>query len=444
MKKTIKPEIIIIAVLQILLIISMMTFSTVSLAQESTDGSTLPMEPDPPVLIDDTPAEADIPTVNSRTLKINYAVADELKKKHVAGRLWYRLNDGSWQRAGSIYAGDPIEYSAAEQGIYEFAVDFSVENNPSASQPASSAARIKCFVDYTKPLLQLVDVSYGGGKILVRWKAFDDHFPDRPIEIYLVRPAGQRLLGKFANSGAAVTSVDPMELPAQIKIIATDRAGNNVIELSHPIMLSPDEKVEVRQAAATAPAATTLPTRPVAQEQPIVIPKPNRNTREGNRKAALHEYKLASEYRYRGQQDLAIMHFKRSIDLDAEFVDPYIEIGSVLITMQRYNDATDFFLQSLGLNKRSVRAWQGLAKAKLRTYQYQQAKYCLEKVVELDEKNIEGWMNLGDAYWTLGDKNDASVAWNKARSLSEKNDFKNMIPVIDSRLNLVRDSADKK
>jgi tetratricopeptide (TPR) repeat protein len=114
------------------------------------------------------------------------------------------------------------------------------------------------------------------------------------------------------------------------------------------------------------------------------------------------------------------------------------------MTMQRYNDAAEFYLQALGLNQQSVRAWEGLAKVKLRTYQYQQAKYCLEKVVQLDDKDIEGWLGLGDAYWTLGQKDDAARAWEKARALSEKDNLKNMIPVIDSRLNLVREPADKK
>ncbi|NLE28796.1 MAG: tetratricopeptide repeat protein [Phycisphaerae bacterium] len=418
-----------------------MTASAV-LAQKSSSVTTMPAEPVEPIAISTVPPDADIPTVNSRLLKINYDVSDELKKKHAPGRLWYRLNEGSWQRGGQIDAGDPIEFSAGEQGVYEFAIDFSVVTNPSVSQPASSAARIKCFVDYSKPLLQLIDVGYGGGKVLVRWKAFDAHFPDRPIELYLVRPSGARLLGKFANSGAAVVSVDPSELPAQVKIIATDRAGNSMIELSRTVPAVGEEKTTSKPAApTTAPAITT---RSVVQEPPVIIPKPHRNIRDGDRKAALHEYKLASEYRYRGQQDLAILHFKRAIELDAEFVDPYIEIGSVLMTMQRYNDATGFYLQSLGLNPRSVRAWQGLAKAKLRTYQYQQAKYCLEKVVELDKGNVEGWLGLGDANWTLGEKNEAKLAWEQAGELIKKDNLENMVPLLDSRLNLIRDLTDKK
>jgi tetratricopeptide (TPR) repeat protein len=448
MEKGIISKTIQIAPIQVLLFCWIMTFSSFVWAQETQPVEPM-VEPVEPIVIDDTPSDAgdaNIPTVNSRSLKINYAVSDELKEKHAPGKLWYRLNDGAWQRNGTIYAGDPIEFSAADEGVYEFAVDFSVVSNPSSSQPDSSAARIKCFVDYTAPLLQIIDVRHGGGKILIRWKAYDLHFPERPIEIYLAGPSGQRLLGKFANSGAAVVSVNSQELPAEIKIIATDRAGNSVIELSKTVMPEGGETAQkCPTPVTTAPvAAVKVTTRPVVQEQPIVIPSPNRNTREGDRKGAMHEYKLASEYRFRGQQDLAILHFKRAIDLDAEFVDPYIEIGSVLMTMQRYNDAAEFYLEALGLNQQSVRAWEGLAKVKLRTYQYQQAKYCLEKVVELDDKNIEGWLGLGDAYWTLGQKDDAAHAWEKARALSEKDNLKNMIPVIDSRLNLVRDLTDKK
>jgi tetratricopeptide (TPR) repeat protein len=362
-------------------------------------------------------AADDLPVMTSQTLRINYAKPEIKDGETSTGQLWYRLNGGHWRKGQSFKAGDPLEYVAESEGVYDFVVEFG--NDAEASGPVDESTGFSCFVDYTKPLVQLADVRYGSGKFLVQWKAYDANLPIRPVEIYLVNEKGKNSisLGKFSNNGAAVVSVDPKLLPGKIKIVVTDRAGNSASEISKTEYTGPQENKAVESPAVKPVTSRPVTSRPAVKddEADIRIPSAKRAVKMGDVRTAIREYKTGMEYEYRGQKDLAILHFKRSIEEAPEFVPAHIDLGNVLVSMEHYDEAGSYFLEALSWDDKSERAWKGLSIAKAKMGMYRQAKSCLEKVVALNKTDIEGWLLLGDAYWAIGKSEEAKGAWKKAK-----------------------------
>ncbi|MFA5863480.1 MAG: tetratricopeptide repeat protein [Phycisphaerae bacterium] len=345
--------------------------------------------------------------------------------------LWYRLNEGNWRQGGRFNADAPIKFSAPQDGIYDFALEPDNDVPAPTTRPADQlSSTFRCMVDFNQPVLQIEDVNCKNGLALVRWHAFDNNFSDRPIEIYLQSDPKETFLGKFPNKGIAVLQIDPKDLPAKIKVIALDRAGNYGIDFSKPIPKN-EQKRRDREGAIISP--TTKPQRLQKQStptQPAIASHVNPE--------AMREYKIAAGYRRRGDLNLALVHLKHAVDLDPKMIDARIDLADVLNSLERYNEAADSYLLVLAIDQRNIKAWQGLAIVRLNQSQYQQAVSHLEKALELDDKNVQAWLSLGDAYWNLGQWNDAKSAWYKARDLLAIGNNTRLKPAINARLKLIK------
>lgn len=383
----------------------------------------------------------DLPVLTSQMLRINYAKPEMLKGENLTGRLWYRLNGGHWQKGMTFQAGEPVEFKADAEGVYDFLVEFGTD--PEAVKPVDETGGFSCFVDYTKPLLQLVDVRYGSGKFLVQWKAYDANLSLRPVEIYLINERENKsiLLGKFANNGAAVVTVDTKMLPGKIKVVVVDRAGNSASEITKTEYSNPEELAKKAEIPVTEKPVSSRPaaSQPVVKDDDteIQIPPAKHAVKIGDVKTAVREYKTGMEYEYRGQKDMAILHFKRSIDEAPEFVPAYIELGVVLNSMQRYEEAGTYFLNALSWDSKSVRAWKGLAFAKSKMGMHRQARNCLQKVIAYDQKDVEGYLLLGDVCWTIGNRQEAKEAWNHAKNLVGENEPEETKKAVESRIQMI-------
>jgi tetratricopeptide (TPR) repeat protein len=290
------------------------------------------------------------------------------------------------------------------------------------------SSAFRCMVDFNQPVLQIEDVNYKNGLTLVHWHAFDNNFSDRPIEIYLQSGPKETFLGKFPNKGIAIVQIDPKDLPAKIKVIALDRAGNYGIDFSKSILTA------AQSGLSTKPATT----QPVKLKIKKKFPTSEPTVASPMNPEAMREYKIAAGYRRRGDLNLALIHLKRAVKLDPKMIDARNDLAGVFNSLERYNEAADSYLLVLALDPRNIKAWQGLATVRNNQSQYQQAVGHLEKVLELDEKNIQGWISLGDAYWNLGQWNDAKSAWFKARDLLTTGNDTKLKPAVIARLKLIK------
>jgi len=365
----------------------------------------------------------ELPTINSPILRIRYQVSPEIQASCPQVALWYRVDQGKWEKDGVYKTGDPIEFATGDDGIYELSVMPANSQDPDVDGIDHAFSTFKCLVDYNKPVVQIINATIQDNSLTVRWRAFDKHFSDRPIEIYLVNRTRSTLLGRFANHGVAVVSVDPEKLPGRIKIIAIDKAGNYTYDVS--------KRIEV--VTTTSKPATTQPVKkePQKEVQAIAVEPEGPVSTDPN---ALREYRLGVTYRSRGDLDLACVHLKRATEYDRKMTAAFIDLADVFSTLGRYNDATEMYLQAIVLNDRSLKAWQGLGMIRVQQGQYQQAMFCLEKVVEMDDKNVQGWLYLGDAYWTLGQRKEAKNAWLKAKDVLNPKTQEEFAQNIESRL----------
>lgn len=362
---------------------------------------------------------------NSSILKINYRVTDAMGGPMQRVVLWYRFNEGSWQEGANVKAGDPIEFIVPEDGIYEFSVR-PEEDPPGASTDESS---FRCLVDFNRPVVQILDVDYKNDTAIIQWAAFDRTFPDRPIEIYLLSGTASTFMGRFANGGSAVIALDAADLPARVKVVAVDRAGNYGVDISREI--SSPGRVGAR--------APHLTSRPVAS-----APKPpvttTRAVAESRNPEALRELQLGKVCAAQGQWEQACIHLKRALQIDPNLASADLELADVLRGLDRYNEAVEFYLHALTLDGANVRARQGLALARIRQGQYLEAISHLAKVVEIEPGNVQGWLYLGDAYWMTGRRSEASSYWQKARGLVEKNEqFRTFEPAVHNRLKMAEE-----
>jgi len=369
----------------------------------------------------------EILTINSPILRIKFELPPEMKDSCEQVMLWYRVDGGRWQRGGKYKVSDAIEFATSADGMHEFAILPLGEPGP-GNDGGSSSAGFKCLVDSSQPVIQIAGTKYQDGNLTVRWRAYDKNFSDRPIEIYLLSDSGSKLLGRFANHSVGVIPVEGGFFPARVKVVAVDRAGNYGVDVSE-VIASP----VATHSAAPSPMPTT---RPVTKEVEPPVAEPSAPVSENP--DAMREFRLGTNYRLRGELDLACVHLKRAAELDSKMTGAHVDLAGVFTMMGRYNDAVNAYLQALVLDDKSVKAWQGLGMARIRQSQYQQAVMCLEKATELDKKNLQALMYLGDAYWTLGYRSEAKGVWVRAKGLLTSESLPEIRQGIESRLTMAK------
>jgi len=371
------------------------------------------------------------PYVTSSKMLVKYQIPETLSEDVKELVFWYRLNEGPWRRGGVFAVGAPIEFTAPEDGTYDFLLDPKSEDSDAPGPQGGAVSTFRCRIDFNRPAVQILDVDFRNDTVILTWRAFDKNFSPRPIEIYLEKGDSDTFLGKFPNRGLAILSVDRKDLPARLKVVAVDRAGNYGMDYSEPLTAPDRSAAKVRPL----PVASTQATLPAVRPLPASTSQPSRTG--ASVPEALREYNLGARYRLRGELDLARVHLTRAVELDSKMIEALVDLGDVFNSLARYNEAVNAYLEALVLDDRDVRARQGLAITRINQGQYREAVVHLEKVCELDPQNLEGWLLLGDGYWMLGNRSEARRSWVQARGLLKVANNARLKPKVDERMKLV-------
>ena len=67
-------------------------------------------------------------------------------------------------------------------------------------------------------------------------------------------------------------------------------------------------------------------------------------------------FNLASSYSNIKDNANAIIHFKRAIELEKDYVDSYLCLADLLVSMKRMAEAEKYYLLALGIDKANQRA----------------------------------------------------------------------------------------
>lgn len=99
----------------------------------------------------------------------------------------------------------------------------------------------------------------------------------------------------------------------------------------------------------------------------------------------------------------AIQNFKKAIELDSSYPDPWLNIAHSYGKLKRYDDALEASRRSIEIYP-SIPGYLTLAYFLTNAEKYAQAINCLEKVVNSQPNNGRAWYNLGFLYNQLDQK----------------------------------------
>ncbi len=134
------------------------------------------------------------------------------------------------------------------------------------------------------------------------------------------------------------------------------------------------------------------------------------------------EDNLGLSYQALGRSDEAIVAYRQAIAWQADSplkdAGPYIDLGAVLVEMDRIEEAVPHLLQAVAIAPRDVKAHRELGKAYLKLNRLPEAQNELEKVVELAPKGAPGHFILGQIYRKLGLADRAKAEFDRYAALN--------------------------
>lgn len=108
-------------------------------------------------------------------------------------------------------------------------------------------------------------------------------------------------------------------------------------------------------------------------------------------------YNLAKTYQITGGYDLAVEHFKRSLELGIDQAhDVYTDIGSVLIMRDEYEQATEHFQKALSLEPKDVRAVFGMGVIQAAHGEFDQARDQYRQCIRMDRDFAPAYRQLAE------------------------------------------------
>lgn len=348
-----------------------------------------------------SPARSPV-VVRSKIFPIHYSVStDALPLTRV--ELWYTVDDeGVWHRFGEdADRRSPIEFAAAEEGVYGLFIV--VTNRAGASSPPPDSRTVphqRVFVDYTPPVVHLppprVSMTADGPVIQIRWTALDANWGSRPIEI-AYRPADggdwtSVCRERLSNSGQYDWPL-PAELsgPFVLRVAAWDRAGNRAEAISAPLDSS---------AITAEPAGLTGPTR-MPETDARAMPRSSNLIADG---------RLTEGTTYE-QAARRLRELMRYPSPDASAI---AEIGGALYALGDRERALEAYRLALERDPGHVSALIGAARIHAEHNEYAPAADLLEALLEHNQADGLGWLALGDVRLKQGDDLAARQCYRKA------------------------------
>jgi tetratricopeptide (TPR) repeat protein len=117
-----------------------------------------------------------------------------------------------------------------------------------------------------------------------------------------------------------------------------------------------------------------------------------------------------------GNTDSAVSHFKRCMDINKTSVDPYIDLGLMMLELKRYDDASNIFREGMK-RKEDAMLYYGLAKINLINKNWWRAKELFEKTNSLDPEIYVSYNDLGIVLMNLKKYSDANAAFSVALAI---------------------------
>lgn len=125
-----------------------------------------------------------------------------------------------------------------------------------------------------------------------------------------------------------------------------------------------------------------------------------RNAESGDPKSHRIQYMYGDVFLRSGQPDSAIVHLRRCVDLRDDYVDGFRLLGEALGQKNEYVGSIEAYQQAIKIERRNptFATSLGLGRAFARADSFKLASLWISKAIELDPKQIDPYVELGDVY----------------------------------------------
>ena len=397
---------------------------------------TAPLAGDAPRLAAEPPR---VVSVRSREIELHYQVSPTDTSTEV--ELWYTRDRGtSWQSYGKDEDHtSPLVFTAPSEGLYGFLLIAHVAGQPARPAPrAYEAPQRWVFIDATPPLAQWDGVQpaedFATSRVLqLRWTAHDDNFGSRPVSLSYQSSLDQNWTA--IDTAVANTGVYDWRVPESVsgrvtvKLIVRDQGGHTVERTFGPISLDKYASLSAAKARSETPTsrpalATSAEPSPAGTAKSDLAPgapttRPETLPRVDllQRRMAADLYRQGSWHLVRGQYGVAAERLREALEHDPDLLEARHDLAGIFYRQQDYDRAIAEYQAVLERNANYESALYGAALAYVAKRDYHRSREMLTRLLKVNDRNAEAWLDLGDVLFMTGDVINARANWRQAMKL---------------------------
>ncbi|MCC3571028.1 MAG: tetratricopeptide repeat protein [Microcoleus sp. PH2017_40_RAT_O_B] len=136
-------------------------------------------------------------------------------------------------------------------------------------------------------------------------------------------------------------------------------------------------------------------------------------------KATAEEFlSLGNSLLEQGNQDRAIICYRRAIDLNSSFYAPYQKLGGVLTVLKQWDEAIACYRKAIELNPSFPEAYYSLGEAQAQQWRWEEAVAAYSEAIELEPSYFEAHQKLGEAFHVVGKIDEAIACYRRALTIT--------------------------